>query len=461
MIRRVFATCAVAVSSLAFAGPLDQGNIAVIQDTTGVITQSGTEGSGFTEPLQSRFCKETAKAFYASHPDEFDGLITFSAKTFSDLENVQQGTPVRLTAQGLGHQSSWNFTSQYGSAGKLSQCVFMASLDKLPNSPDGQTSGPFGLPFGLTGIELVGHEYGHHWLMAANFDKGNGAGASDLLRGYESESPNLHYSAYANSGSVMYGEFITDNGNGSFTLRGGDRKYNQLDQYMMGLRAANEVAPMFAVDDGSGHGSPAVAQPKNSSLTVNGTRVDITIADIIRANGQRNPSVATSQKCWRVAFVLVTPGNTVPTAAQIAKVEAYRARWENWFKWATDGRGSMDTRLNGSGCSVNGASSGPFDGGVGTLPDAGTTPKPDAGTSAQDAGTTTDAGSEQPATGGENGAGGTPEETGEAPPPAYNKDNIGKVKDDCGCTAGTGSLAMFALLGFALRRQRSSSRFKS
>lgn len=416
-------------------------------------------GGGFQEPLQSRFCKETAKQFFQTHPDQFDGLVTFSAKTLSDFENVQQGTPVRSTAQGLGRDTTWNWTAQYGSAGKLSQCVFMASLSRLPANPDSYVPGPFGLPFGLTGVELVGHEYGHHWLMSANFDKGNGQGEWDLLRGYEESgdgttgSPNQHYSAYTDSRSVMYGSWVTDNNDGTFTLRGGDRKYSELDQYLMGLRAPSEVNPIMTVDeDGSHHGSPAVAMPKGSSLTMSGTRVDVTIDDVIRANGARIPDSTTAQKCWRVAFVLVTQGNNLPTAADVAKVETYRARFTNWFNWATDGRGTMDTRLSGSGCTANPPAN-TADAGTNN---GGNNPKPDAGTAKSDGGTpsNTGGGEQLPGANGGGAATNVTPEGEEELPPAYNKDNIDKLKPvGCGCNSGPGLFALF-LLSVALLRPR-------
>src|SRR5687767_4234095 len=112
--------------SFALAATRDVGEIAVIEDTTGAIN-----GGMF---LQTSFCMETAKAFYKTHPDAFDGLITFSTKYFNDFQNVQQGTPVRLNYQGIG-TTAWNNGAAYGSAAKLSQCVFMASLSRLPNNP--------------------------------------------------------------------------------------------------------------------------------------------------------------------------------------------------------------------------------------------------------------------------------------------------------------------------------------
>jgi len=354
---RVFLAVVCAGLSLS-ASAQDVGDVAVLQDTTGQVHTP----AGF-EALQSWFCKAAARKFYETHGDVYDGVVTFTTRQLNDVENVQQGTPVRGTAQGIG-RDGWQYLygpSAYGSAGRLAQCVFMGALGKLPDSPEGPATALFGLPLGLTGMELLGHEYGHHWLFSVNYDKADGAGPRDLLRGYSDNAedpsasyPNNHYNAYSDSQSVMYGNFLQSGppggGAGSYTFTGGVRGYGALDQYLMGLRSACEVPPLLAVDDGSGHGSDAVSTPRNQSISVNGTGVEVTIDDVVRANGARVPDALASQKCWRVAFVLVADGNTPPTAAQVAKVDAYRSQFRTWFAQATGGRGSVDTRLGGPGC---------------------------------------------------------------------------------------------------------------
>lgn len=445
---RALCTLVLLASSVALAA--DQGNISVIQDVSGVIHTPG----GPLDAMQVHFCRETAKQFYLSHPDQFDGLITFSTKTLNDFDNVQQGTPVKQDEGGIG-RTPFNWTSQYGSAGKLSQCVFMGSLPKLPGSPDSYVAGPFGLPFGLTGVELVAHEYGHHWLLSVNYDKGDGSGPHDLLRGYESDSPNNHYSSYADSHSVMYGSFVTDNGNGSYTLNGGDRKYSELDQYLMGLRGPSEVSPMLVINDGSDHGSPAVAQQKGSTTTMSGTRVDVSIDDIIRANGPRTPDVSSSQKCWRVAFVLVSEGTTPPTASDVAKLDSYRQRFSNWFTWATDGRGTMDTTLAGTGCGTNHTGSGE-DAGTVTPQDAGTQQQQDAGNGPNE---TPDAGENTSIQPEDNTPPGETVDTATTQGGGYNHDNISKLHPaGCGCSSLPGAELAAGMLALAMLRRRRRAR---
>ncbi len=454
------------------------GEVAVVEDTTGSIhadVDLNNPPSFGLLSMGGMFCRDSAKALLSKYPDQYDGVFAFTPAMLQDVVNVQQGQPVRWSDQGIG-ANAFDWGSQFGSAAKLSHCVFMGSLPKLPASPDGEASALLGLPLGITGVELMGHEYGHHWMLWIFFDKNDGLGQRDLLRGYDdtsaeggsgggSGSLNGHYSYYADSHSVMYGQFITDLGGGQFKLEGGDRKYGQLDQYLMGLRAPADVLPTMVLDDGSGHGNPAGAIEKGQSSTVsNMTRVDVAIDDVVRAMGTRSPAYPNAQSCWRVATILVVPPGQSLNMADVQKVDAYRQRFGQWFTWATDGRGTMDTRLNGpAGCVVGGS-----DGGV-AIPDAGATGGGAGGGGGSAAGGGTGGGGD--ATGGGTGggggeiidAGGTGGGGAMIPPndmPAQpSKDDtrvpVHQLKPGCGCSSfDAGALLVLGALLPLLRRRR-------
>jgi hypothetical protein len=447
--KRLVGVWIVAQSTSALAATFGVGDVAIVEDTSGSIHADVDVMNGLMLSLMApggQFCRDTAKLFLPTFGDQYDGILTFTPKLLDDLSNVQQGQPVRWWEQGIG-EMPFDWRSQFGSPSKLGQCVFMGSLPKLPAQPDGPALTLLGLPLGITGTELMGHEYGHHWLNWTYFDKNDGKGQQDLLRGYDdtscqedpqcSGSLNGHYAYYVDSHSVMYGNFITDHGNGTFSVTGGPRKYGELDQYLMGLRAPTEVSPLMALDDGSHHGSLAGAHPNDgTSDTVMGmTRVDVGIDDIIRALGPRSPAYPNTQSCWRVAFVLVVPPGETYKPADVAKVDAYRRRFQDWFNWATDGRGTMDARLNGNGCIAY------------ATPDAGTVLPPfDAGTPDGDAGLpmeTVDAGPIDD----------TPLTPMNMPPVAQMPDDIAKLKPRCGCTSVEGTV-LVGVLALLRRRRR-------
>jgi hypothetical protein len=126
------------------------------------------------------------------------------------------------------------------------------------------------------------------------------------------------------------------------------RKYSQFDQYLMGLRRSDEVDPMWYVAEGGNlYGCADWPQARGVAHDVSGTRVDFTMEDVIRALGSRDPSVSPCH--YKVAFIFVhAPGNP-PSAFDLDKVERYRTALETWYASATDGRGSLDTRLDGCG----------------------------------------------------------------------------------------------------------------
>ncbi|MBI3181324.1 MAG: hypothetical protein HYZ28_04200 [Myxococcales bacterium] len=452
--------------ALAFVAMTAQAQVSTVGDVVIVADPNGTITNQMWIP---GFCREAFNAVRAGgFADIYDGIFAFSAyEGWNETQNTWYGAPVRYTAQGIG-RSGTNLLGQGFNSSKLSQCVFMGTLgslsvfpgfpphEPLPPNPDDLVRA-FGLFSGQTGVEMLGHEYGHHWLMGVEFDRNDGLGKRHFIRGCEGGSdpsqpcdPNQHYSALADSHSVMYGSFVTDLGGGSFKLEGGVRRYGLLDQYLMGLRAPTEVPPMMIVDPGTGEGDPSQPLPKGSSRTATGTRVDVAVEDVVRAMGTRVPAYPSAQSCWRVAFVVVlAPGQTSAPPAMLQKVEAYRKRWGPWFSFATDARGTMDTRLSGAGCIAP-----PTDGGT-VVQDAGTVPA-DAGVAdsgVADAGTEpVDAGSEpgnneppvQPATDGGNG-----------PSKWETLEDTGKLKPGCGCGAAVGAnLLALAAAMLLLRRRR-------
>ena len=80
-------------------------------------------------------------------------------------------------------------------------------------------------------------------------------------------------------------------------------------------------------------------------MTFNGTRRDVLIADVIGAMGPRVPSSATSPKAWRQAWIYLTQRGSTPSAADIARIDTWRAAWETFFTQGTDGRMRLDAKL--------------------------------------------------------------------------------------------------------------------
>jgi hypothetical protein len=411
----------------------DVGQIAVIADTDGKILPALGLCSNFLYP--NGLCSPFGGiAFYATHPDNYDILVFLTNKSLGAMEKA--GYPLRADVDGIGLDTTpWSYT-HFGSQGRLMHALDLGSVQSLPDDPEGIFVGQ--IP--ISGLEIVGHEIGHHFMAYASVDHNDGNGSLDILRGYRESGTITHYSCWFNSDSVMYGGMLTDHGNGTFTDVNGPRKYSQLDQYLMGLRSPAEVDPMYyVVVNSSPYGCADWPQARGVAHDITGVRVDFPIEDVIRALGPRSP--ATSACHYKVGFVFVHQPATPPSASDLDKVERYRTALESWYAWATDGRGSLDTRLDGCGIGTGGCPGqasaqclNPLDGGV--TGDAGVAPADaavDGGPPAGDA-----------APGGADGR------TGDAATPGADS-GAGAAGESggCGCRAARGGPAAGAL-GLAL-----------
>lgn len=345
---------AVAEPSFADVGPFD---VALVADIDGSL------GDMQTLAMPNVYLQKVACAFYEQYPDHFDAIFVFTTYPLNFLTNVQQGWPVQNLTKGIGRpllNSAPQFCS-YDS--RLRQAVKMGDIKILPDDPDATYTG---IPwYALSGIQLMAHEFGHHWLASVTFTKEDGI-KHCILRGYEpSGEPqegdcdgyeetgfNQHWSYYYNSKSVMYGSFIEDLGGGQFELSYNDPRFSHLDQYLMGLRLAEDVEPQFVVDVEDESGSASLPIQPGKTATIEGTRLDFTAEDVIRAEGERIPALDDCH--WKAALIIVHPLGQIPTAQERQKVADYGNRFEEFYDWATDGRGSFDLTIDGSGTGTEG-----------------------------------------------------------------------------------------------------------
>jgi hypothetical protein len=349
--RHSIAACVVVLAALAVPARAEVTtmDIALVEDTDGSITQSAV--------LMDQYLKKIACAFYKTHDDVYDAIFTFSAIQLDMFSNTQQGWPVKQDTKGIGRML-YNQAGQFcAKKYRLRQAVKMGNIDTLPQDPDQLYQG---IPmYTLSGIELMGHEFGHHWLASVTFKKDGvkhcflrgyePTGAEPQpgdCDGYEEKDYNQHWGYGFNSGGIMYGNNIVDLGGGQFKIWNTAFKYGPLDQYLMGIRAPEEVGPLFLVVNND-TSSPSIAMPKNKEVLLQGTKMEFTVDDVIASEGPREPA---TQEChWKGAMIVVHAPGKPPTPAQLQKLAAYGNRWEEFYWQATDGRGSFDMTLNQTG----------------------------------------------------------------------------------------------------------------
>src|SRR5262249_28034036 len=110
-----------------------------------------------------------------------------------------------------------------------------------------------------------------------------------------------------------------------------------------------EVPPFFLVRNPVGVPPTAPAPqatdvPEFIGKTFGGTRKDVTIDQVIAANGPRNPAPG-PRPPLRQAFIYVDAGGS-DAATSVARLDPMRTAWEAFFAQLTEGRRSADTHLN-------------------------------------------------------------------------------------------------------------------
>jgi len=297
------------------------------QSGGGAIAESFRSGSQIDEVA-------VARKYFQSFPDEVEQLVVFTDRRLAGAGTFAYEQGVKNEISGLGDEV-YDFSAEYGSAGRLASFVMMDVITKYPEDPT---------TLFLAGVDsalsVLAHESGHRWLTRALFRDASGA-VSDALLGRQL----AHWSFFMNSSaSFLEGNEIQDLGGGQFRTTGASLRYGPLDQYLMGLRAPEEVPSFFYVADvpvtgGSREQNPALG------VLLTGTRRDVSVGDVIAAIGPRVPPASQAPTVLRQALVFVAAQGP-PSEATLAKLERLRAAFPAFYAAGTEGRGQVDPRVN-------------------------------------------------------------------------------------------------------------------
>jgi hypothetical protein len=290
---------------------------------------SGAIGERFSTEAELDFVALTRK-FYQTHGDDFDQIVLYTNARTTARGTFAFEFTVANEVTGIG-LDVYDSSRDFGSNGKLRSIVDMDRLSNFPNDPRQRFLGENNT------LSIMGQECGHRWLAYLQFRDGT-VNSSELLG-----RDQAHWSFFFDSdASHMEGNDIEDLGNGQFRTVGAVSRYSALDQYVMGLRAASEVPPMFLVTRVTSGGNAGDAP--RVGVDIRGTRKDVTIADIITANGTRRPDSSVAQKTFRLAFIFLVAG-TPESGDDLLKLESIRSAWETFFNDSTERRGTMLSRL--------------------------------------------------------------------------------------------------------------------
>jgi uncharacterized protein (TIGR03437 family) len=278
-----------------------------------------------------------ARRFYETHDDAYDYLAFFNTTNVGAGAGVLAfESTVRTNRRGIG-DTAVEIGREYGSANRLQAVLNMGPVSNYPANPNSLNTNRLGT--GDTGLTVFAHEIGHLFLAFSSIRDPNNPAARPML-GRQLFHWNFRFNSEA---SLLEGNRIRDDGptaNPRFVTTATVEGYAPLDQYLMGLRPAEEVPSTFLVQNAS----TTLIDPR-VGVGFNGTRRDISVADLVAVDGPRIPDHTVEQRRYRLGMILIVPEGGSASPAVLAQLERYRDELELAFPRYTSNRAVMDVSL--------------------------------------------------------------------------------------------------------------------
>lgn len=278
------------------------------------------------------------KDIYATFRDEFDFifLVLNESRTPPGLGYAGMLRPVSNQVSGLG-QDLFDESAEYGSGGRLKSVMALAVNSVI---------------MGNLSLHELMHNWGNFGIKTAGFDSTAGAGSINEYR--------PHWGFTGGSGPGVLGGFRQDSlvsnvdGNpkryrvARFLPHDGANSvpFNQMELYLAGFIPLSQVAPFDVFRDITAF----EGYPLPQFFFEADTRIRYDSARILSELGPRVPSVATSQKSFRLLTVVLTGSPLADSAWDSIEgdAEAFgRPASEGTFSYnfweATGGRATVET----------------------------------------------------------------------------------------------------------------------
>ena len=281
-----------------------------------------------------------AQKFYETHDDAYDYLVIYNnMHVATGPTSLAFESTVRSSGTGYS-VAPQDYGSQYGSPARLLSVLNMGRLEDYPL--DVTKLVPARAAAQDTPLTVLGHESGHLFLAYASIPDPNDPTAKPML-GYQG----AHWSFVFNSeASLDEGEQITDLGGGQFVTAAVTQGYAPLDRYLMGF------APSTAVPDNTMfvvlHPSVSPLGHPQSGVSFTGSRLNISVNDVIQAVGRRTPDSTVAQHRFRFGFILVVPEGAQDSSItnNVQQVETYRQQFVAAYTRFSASLAAVDTTLN-------------------------------------------------------------------------------------------------------------------
>jgi hypothetical protein len=310
-----------------------------------------TSGTGARRGIDYTNLRNISQRFIAAFGDDYDQIAVYLA--FTDYASAQSlAYQMRVKNDVKGIMLKQDASSPTGWTSDL----FDASKDF--GSPSGRMSTVLNmkriLAYGRGAANdpsndlyaVWAQEAAHRWAAYLRFKRVGDSDISDALLGRQL----AHWAKGVQAdGSIMDGYLWKDNGDGTFTAVEYDKRYGNLDQYAMGLLPANQVPPFFLLQDikRAADDVPLDMLPVLPGAQYKGTKIDLTIDDIVRAMGPRQPATDPASGDLHMGVVLLTLPGTGPAdvVGEAYRIDGTRKLWDDFYNTAGGGRGKVCTEL--------------------------------------------------------------------------------------------------------------------
>ncbi|HEY0713327.1 MAG TPA: hypothetical protein VGF45_11685, partial [Polyangia bacterium] len=307
------------------------GSVAVISADESMVSRRDV-GYGLTRSNLAALSTRFLKTF----GDDYDQLAVFLA--FPDRNSTASlayQQPVKNDVRGLG-LDLFDITREFGSpSGRMQTVLNMKRANLYGRDAAGDPDN------GL--YPVWAQEAAHRWLVYFRYQRADEKMPSKALLGRQE----AHWSRGVEAqGSIMDGYDWKDNGDGTFTPGRRAFRYGVLDQYGMGLRKASEVPPFFLLEDIRDlAGNPASFVATNGRYQAK--KIPLTIDDIIRGTGAREPEIDPAAQDLRMGVILLGPPETRADQliGEAFQIDNTRRLWTEFYNAAGGGRGRVCTDL--------------------------------------------------------------------------------------------------------------------
>ena len=282
---------------------------------------------------------QATNAVLAANGDNFDFVGFFinfppdhqiGSAFYLGLENATSG---------LG-QGNFNFRPQLGVAGNNVEGWVMMWRQSSWGPND-------------TTMLVMGQEFEHRWGMYLNplldgrslqgDDAGCGRGSHWSWK-VDGQGSGMEIREWIGTNPAVLGgvcsggfPFICNNTDIGNSPAGLGAVFSYTDLYLMGYVSPAEMD--------AGNSELRYMDNSDCSSAYNGTISTFASADIVAANGARNPNSVGSQHAFRTAWVMIHLPGAPPTAGEVNNAVNILNRWSEDWNWSTLALGTMDNTL--------------------------------------------------------------------------------------------------------------------